>query len=117
MEKNKIKLYDGKVRGIAVSSYGLENGYLDYQTLSKIVGDCILNNTVVNQVHDWELMSGDDWDNDIYQYYIISEAGCEFLARFTDEIVYYNESLDIYLWCITHFGTSWDYVLTDVKLV
>ena len=29
----------------------------------------------------------------------------------------YNEQLDMYLWGITHFGTSWDYVLTDVKLV
>lgn len=24
--------------------------------------------------------------------------------------------MDIYLWGITHFGTSWDYVLTDIEL-
>lgn len=34
-----------------------------------------------------------------------------------DEYVIYNEKLDIYVWAITHFGTSWDYVLTDIKLV
>ena len=34
-----MKMYDGKVYGIKVSNYGLENGYLDYLTLSKIVGD------------------------------------------------------------------------------
>lgn len=42
----EIRLYDGKAYGYEVSKYGLENGYLDYLTLSKIIGDCILNNTV-----------------------------------------------------------------------
>ena len=34
----------------------------------------------------------------------------------TDEIVYYNEELDMYVWGITHYGTSWDYVLTDIAI-
>lgn len=42
----EIKLYGGKAYGHEVSRYGRENGYLDYLTLSKIIGDCILNNTV-----------------------------------------------------------------------
>lgn len=41
-----MKVYNGKVYGVAVSDYGLEKGYLDYQTLAGIVGDCILNNTI-----------------------------------------------------------------------
>ena len=45
MEKT-VKLYGGKAYGVEVSKYGLENGYLDYLTLSKIVGDCILNNSI-----------------------------------------------------------------------
>ena len=119
MEKNKIKLYGKKAFGIEVSSYGLENGYMDYLTLSKIVGDCILNNTIitVGYLSDWELVSGEDWNQDIYQFYIITEAGYEILSELTDEIIYYNHELDMYLWGITHFGTSWDYVLTDVKLI
>ena len=59
----------------------------------------------------------DDEYYEIYQYYIISEYGYQFLADHTDGIVFYNERLDVYIWGITHFGTSWDYVLTDVKLV
>ena len=39
----EIRLYDGKAYGYEVSKYGLENRYLDYLTLSKIIGDCILN--------------------------------------------------------------------------
>lgn len=116
MRRQTMKLYDGKVYGEEVSDYGLENGYLDYLTLSKIVGDCILNNTLrAETLMDWEVVNG-DYEEDIYQDYIISEYGYEFLSEYTDEIVLYNEKLDIYLWGITHFGTSWDYVLTDIEL-
>jgi DNA repair exonuclease SbcCD ATPase subunit len=53
---------------------------------------------------------------DIYQYFIISDNGAEILKNWTDEIVMYNEELDMYVWCVTHYGTSWDYVLTDIEL-
>lgn len=117
-EERSITLYDGKAYGHEVSKYGLENGYLDYLTLSKIVGDCILNNQLIEETgyYNWDVMTGEHLDDEIYQYYIISYEGYAFLSRFTDEIVFYNEKLNIYLWGITHFGTSWDYVLTDIKL-
>ena len=120
MATRQIKMYGDKVYGEQVSEYGLSNGYLDYRTLAKIVGDCILNNTIFSETYpeDWELLNGDyDYDVEIYQFYIISEYGYKILAEFTDEIVYYNNTLDIHLWGITHFGTSWDYVLTDIKLI
>lgn len=135
-----MKLYGDKIFGEKVSAYGLKNGYLDYLTLSKIVGDMILNNNIMSAGYpeDWELVCGQDCygldeDNnecdpysdecvytesyDIYQTYIISEYGYKVLSEYTDEIVYYNNELDMYVWGITHFGTSWDYVLTDIKLV
>lgn len=121
--KKEIKMYDGKVYGHKVSEYGLENGYLDYYTLSKIVGDCILNNNIFLYAgyENWELVSGEEENEygdyyEVYQYYIITEYGSRFLEDRTDEIVYYHPELDMYLWGITHFGTSWDYVLTDLKL-
>lgn len=123
MEKT-IKLYGGKVYGVEVSEYGLKNGYLDYYTLARIVGDRILNNNIFEYAGygNWALESGMEENEygdylDVYQYYIIGTAGAQFLSEYTDEIVYYHEELDMYLWGVTHFGTSWDYVLTDVKLV
>ena len=117
MEKNKIKLYGKKAYGVEVSKYGLENGYLDYRALAEILGDCILNNTVrAETMCDWEMVNG-EFDSTIFQDYIISELGATILHDLTDEIVFYNEKLDIYVWSVTHFGTAWDYVLTDVKLV
>lgn len=43
-------------------------------------------------MEDWEIVAG-DLDCDIYQDYIISECGYEFLAEYTDELVFYNERL------------------------
>lgn len=50
---------------------------------------------------------------EVFQWYIVSDQGAEILKEF-NEIVYYNSELDMYLWGVTHFGTSWDYVLTDI---
>ena len=52
--------------------------------------------------------------SEIFQYFIISEQGASILEEYTNEIVYYNEALDLYVWGVTHCGTSWDYVLTDI---
>ena len=70
----------------------------------------------------YEELDADDQDNwyectsEIYQYYIISEKGFGILSDRTNELVFYNEKLDMYVWGVTHFGTSWDYVLTDIKI-
>ena len=50
---------------------------------------------------------------EIFQYYIVSNSGAELLQEI-GEIVFYNWELDMYLWGVTHFGTSWDDVLTDI---
>lgn len=119
----EFTMYNGKIFGVKVSEYGLENGYLDYETLSKIVEDMILNNNIFEYAgyENWELESGLEEDEDgnyyeVYQYYIISDYGARILKEYTDELVYYHEKLNMYLWGITHFGTAWDYVLTNIKL-
>ena len=62
-----------------------------------------------------ELEEEQDSYPEIFQYFIISEQGANILEDYTDEIVYYNSDLDMYVWGVTHWGTSWDYVLTDIK--
>ena len=63
-----------------------------------------------------ELESEQNDAPEIFQYYIISDAGAELLKDLTDEILYYIDYLDIYIWGVTHYGTSWDYVLTDIEI-
>lgn len=113
----RISTYDGEAFGYKVSRYGLENGYLDYRTLSKIIGDQVLNNNIMEFAgwENWDLVLGDE-ERDIYQYYIITDEGYQMLDYYTNENVYYNEELDMFVWGIDHFGTGWDYVLTDIEL-
>ena len=70
--------------------------------------------TIQEQIE--ELEREQDETPDIYQYYIISDSGYNILKYHTNEIVYYIPVLDIYVWGVTHCGTSWDYVLTDIKI-
>lgn len=117
MRKNELELCNGKIWGIPVSEYGLEHGYLDYRTLAKMIEHYIPNNTLRDmEVDDWETINGSD-TVDIAQEYIISESGAKILQELTDELVFYNWIFDIYIWAVDHTGTSWDYTLTDVKLI
>lgn len=114
--EKSINMYDGKVFGIEVSAYAKEKGYLDYRTLAKMLEDCILNNSLRSEIFEgWELVHG-EVDQAIMQDFIISRYGFELLQEFTDEIVFYNERLNIYIWAVTHWGTGWAYELTNTKL-
>ena len=110
--------------GHEVSEYGKKNGYVDYRTLAKAF-NAVMNNNIINcECGYFEPYNGSDFYTDeegneiyfdFYQYFIIDEFGANLLKEWTDECVLYNEELDIYLWCVNHYGTSWDYVLTDIK--
>lgn len=63
-----------------------------------------------------ELEREQDEQPEIFQYYIVSDAGADILKRETNEILFYNDELDMYIWGVTHWGTSWDYVLTDINI-
>ena len=163
--------------GNKISDYGLENGYVDYATLSKafdavLVNDItklffadvngefnepeqvngfidnserleeieeeletLHNETVIennetdtpeyefymNRIEELEeekeeLEREQDNNPEIFQYFIISDNGAEILQELTDEIVYYLPVIDCYVWGVTHWGTSWDYVLTDISV-
>ena len=108
--------------GNEISEYGQENGYVDYGTLAKSF-DAVLNNEIIQKTYEigyWENVAGYEYDEEtdtyaeIFQYYIVDDRGAEILQE-ANEIVFYNEELDMYVWGVTHWGTSWDYVLTDIK--
>lgn len=115
--------------GNEISEYGMQHNRVDYRTLAKCFDAVLCNDvtklfysTINGDYNEAELENGSDYNEeedyyeDIYQYYIISSYGAEILERYTNEIVYYLPALDIYVWGVTHFGTSWDYVLTDIKI-
>lgn len=66
-----------------------------------------------NKISD--LRQEEDYLKEIFQYYIVDDNG-ESILEEANEIVFYNEEFDIYIWGVTHWGTSWDYVLTDIRI-
>ena len=52
---------------------------------------------------------------EIYQWYIVDEPGANILQNI-GEVVYCNDELDMRLWGVTHCGTGWDYVLTNIEI-
>lgn len=81
----------------------------------------LLYNSVENEIEELqekieELEEEQDSMDEIFQYYIVDDNGARILKEI-NEIVFYNEELDMYVWGVTHYGTSWSYVLTDIKIV
>ena len=120
---NNLKLAGKYFCGNEISAYGQEHNRLDYATFAKAF-DAVLNNSIMekgwNIGNGWELVNGSDYDEendeytDVYQWFIVSDNGAQIIQDYTDEILYYHEDIDIYLWGVTHLGTSWDYVLMDI---
>lgn len=124
--KKQLKLAGKYFCGNEISNYGKEHGFLDYDTFSRAF-DHVLNNSIfeLGQGIDygWELVNGLDFDYEeeeiieepeVFQWYIVSDSGAQIIQDYTNEILYYHDKLDIYLWGVTHWGTGWDYVLTDI---
>lgn len=67
-----------------------------------------------DRINELEEEQENSYNEECYQYYIVDDNGARILEEI-NEIVFYNEELDMYVWGVTHFGTSWSYVLTDIK--
>ena len=128
------------------SDYAKENGYIDYGAIAKAIkqetGGLLLANTLVPMLLEdgFEEVYSGSWDRyfneegdeitfeeaceddnstqeyiEVYQWFLINETAAEILREF-DEFVVYLDDCDIFAWGVQHYGTSWDYVLTDVKI-
>ena len=73
----------------------------------------IIENEINEQIE--ELENEQNEYQEVFQWFIVDDWGARLLQDI-DEVVYYNEKLDMYLWGVTHYGTSWDYVLTNIKI-
>ena len=65
-----------------------------------------------NKIEEFEAYQ--DEFPEAYQYYIVSDYGARMIMDYTNDLLWYNDELDMYVWGVTHWGTSWDYVLTDI---
>lgn len=102
-------------------------GYISYKRLIDRIsnGIWLFNNAPKLSNYDFEYEVNSDYDEendeyvDIYQYYLIdinnymieklNKLKCE------DVIIAWSETLEEYVLMVDHFGTSWDYVMTNIK--
>ncbi len=68
------------------------------------------------QDHIDELQEEQDSLPEVFQWFIISDFGAKVLNNSTNELVYYLPSLDVYVWGVCHWGTSWASVSTDIRI-
>ncbi len=111
--------------GTEIPEQEIKDGYISYYTLASAF-DCVRANDIMEKTAGadlgyWEIYNGYDMDEEgyckeIFQEYIIDLTGKTILQEMTDEIVYYNEELDMYVWCITHLGTPWNGVSTGIPI-
>ena len=119
-----MKKYISKLEDL--NEYEREHNKISYKRLIERVGDIWLFNKAYElSNYEFELILGDIYDEendeyiDIYQYYLINinPYTLEILqkANCKDLIIAWSETLEEYILCVDHFGTGWDYVLTDIE--
>lgn len=89
----------------------------EYEKLfDEAASDCQRLENEITRLEDRrdDLEREQDETPEIFQWYIVSDAGASLIKDYTHEQLFYNEQLDMYLWGVTHWGTSWDYVLTEI---
>lgn len=96
---------------------------ITYKELARRLGDIFLFNKAPEldpEMYYEGIENGSLWENEddlhddtvkeIFQWYLITQSGAEYLKDHTEELVFYSNVLNEYVWGVTHWGTSWDSV-------
>lgn len=114
-------LANGLIESTAEVGYWEQvHGFIDHSEEIAALEDQLLEADGDDEISIYEkideLQEEQDYQPEVFQWFIIDRSGVDTLTYWTDEIIYYNDELDLYLWGVTHWGTSWDYVLTDIAI-
>ena len=120
----KLKMY---VNLEDLNEYEKEHKKISYRRLiNRISNDIwLFNNAPKLSEYDFEFEIGSDYDEeageyiDFYQYYLIdiNPYMIEKLQKLKckDIVIAWSEKLEEHVLMVDHFGTSWDYVLTNIE--
>lgn len=130
-----LKFYVSNMEDL--NEYEREHNKISYiRLINELFTDIILCNNISKLFYNYIgdkyceplLEIGEDYNHetdeylDIYQYFIVNCSSYTYrlFEKYREQlgnelILYYINELDIYILGVTHFGTSWDYVLTDIE--
>lgn len=93
-----------------------KTGYVSYKRIiDRYINSLVLCNNITEvDKLVYEYMS--NFDEEIFQYYLcnLTDFEKEILIEY-GIILSYSEKLELNVLCVEHWGTSWDYVMTDVE--
>ena len=110
-----------------LNSEELKTGKVSYaRAIENLVGDIVLCNNIANIDYDiFSNIINDNYydkddeeyeDNEFYQYYLCNlDEWQKNRLKETDVIISYSDVLDCDVLMVDHYGTSWDYVMTDIE--
>lgn len=98
------------------NEYNTEEALARIEELNEEIYNSEDEEEIADMLADIERLEEPDHTVDIFQYLIISKKGADLLKDESSQIVLFNRELNVYVWCITTYGTAWNYVLTDIKL-
>ena len=108
----------------------LKTGRISYQrAIERFVGNIVLCNNIANIDYDiFSNIINDNYydedneeyeNNEYYQYYLYYLCNLndweKNRLKETDVIISYSDVLDCDVLMVDHYGTSWDYVMTDIE--
>ena len=101
-------------------------GNLSYSTLCDLCFESmILCNDIVN-IEDYSIYDNMEYERnendegeypDIYQWFIVEPDDYWFEQYKDNFIMTYSDKLNVWILCVDHWGTSWDYAATNVKII
>ena len=131
----KVTMKNGNVIHLDdVSEMARKENRLDYATMVKWCTDdnmVLLSVSPWKMAEDWEKQTERDFDcsadeeeqeavpaddEEVFQWFIITDQAAYMFLQFTNELIYYSDFLDMYLLGVNHFGTAWSGVMTEWKL-
>jgi hypothetical protein len=88
--------------------------FVSYATLSKLGNIVYTPSTdLLEELYDnCELKEEDE----IYQAFIIDKQFYDILNKYTTEYICFSGITETYLWGVTHYGTNWEYVFTEIEI-
>lgn len=119
-----------KAKANEKEGYYMNSNLVNYKTLAHFIfTDMIICNNIVKYNDNWELELNEECEDDeyidIYQYFIVDvdswrfEKYKEYLQetnKLSDLTLWYDNELDIYILGVSHCGTSWEYVPTNIEI-